>query len=968
MGDPTEPEIECEEQLESDGEENLTTECKEQLESENGEDPITEGKEQPETENGEAPTTEDNEKPGSENGEGPTTEGEQKPETENGEDPTTEGEEQSESGGGEDLANACESQSESESEENLAAEGEEKLESDGEEDLAMDCEEEEEPETDEKLEVDCEEEFYIEEELVIEEEEQLGSNNEEEPIIEGEEPRDLDSEENSALKCKKFSPKSYPLGPPVSSVGPIGEIDFSKLDEDDPNELERFTQMETNKGVEFPVRDKSGRSEYLYFGDLNNTRSVNSLEDEESYIAYGDDWSRPLPTMDTTLASVVDRHKDGIKYIQAENFVIATALDQNPDLPDGIVTYYYNKGIASDPSWEGNGLVIAHGNSEDDNARFQSGHMPILKLFKNEETHELIAYAAVIVYYPLSGYKVDGYVKIKMKPVGDIKGRINVSMKYWKLNSTWPVTNFAYSVHMDIGGRHEKSRLFSLGNNEGFYFYEKGMGDGTSYALTFFRDGFANPPAKFKGVSDNPNYKPFTQAGKDGIYYNSPYYNRLNSPGYPENDIDANTMYKFEPHPGWSLRWEPKAQGYGEVIEANLEVAVTDRPDAAPVLQLDNDGEYTDNGYRITGTWKDKDSDTVGLYYMIDSSEPKKVGDYKNENLNTDAPWELIIQNNEWEEGLDHEISVYVVDEVDLESNIETIKLRPKLEITEQVFDESDKKDPTEVAPGETLKYEISVDTGYIADDEGTYGQFTISQKYDPHLEPPTDLKIIDGSGYEMGTVEYDEGTNTIEAKPYPNLPRSTKVKVTFNAKVAEDATEGEFVIGQAIAKGTYSTGDEFNQTSNELKTLISGVLKFVSAPEVIGFGEKLTISPRTKTYHLSQFDERLAVKDSRALLRNPSWKMTAKLVKPLTGGENKDSILDGLYYHYGGTVSTLTEDASALVYEKETTTREEINISNTWTPKGDGLYLEVPAGTAKVGGYEGTIQWTLQNVPLNEE
>ncbi|MFJ7889643.1 hypothetical protein ACIQYL_16325, partial [Lysinibacillus xylanilyticus] len=48
VGDPTELEIECEKQLESEGEENLATECKEP-ESENGENPTTKREGQPET-------------------------------------------------------------------------------------------------------------------------------------------------------------------------------------------------------------------------------------------------------------------------------------------------------------------------------------------------------------------------------------------------------------------------------------------------------------------------------------------------------------------------------------------------------------------------------------------------------------------------------------------------------------------------------------------------------------------------------------------------------------------------------------------------------------------------------------------------------------------------------------------------------------------------------------------------------
>ncbi|WP_068986913.1 hypothetical protein [Lysinibacillus xylanilyticus] len=986
MGDPTESEIECEEQLESDGEGNLATECKEP-ESENGEEPTTEGEKQPESESDEAPTTEDKEQPETENGEAPTTEGEKESETENGEAPTTEEEEQRESGDEENLANACERQQEYETEENLVIEGEEQLETDNEENLAIDCEEEEEPKIEENLEVDCEEEFYIEgEELVAEEEEQLESNIEEEEqlesnieeekqlesnieeelVTEGEEQEELASEKKSAPKCKRIaSPRAGYNGIPITQVGKIGNIDFSMLD-DSPNELDGFTQMSTNVGLELPTREShQGRSYYMLFGDINNDRPRNSLKEMNSYYQYYDDWGRPLPSMNTKLS---DFAYASDAHIMVQNFSVATVLseDYNPDARNGVVTYYYPGGRPGRSGHQrGNGLVIAYGGQENDTAQKQSDVMPILKLYKNETTHELVAYAAVLD--SSNPRYVEGYLKIKMSLTNERKGRIKVSMKYLNLTTQYPYTNIGYSAHMDIGGRHTDSRMYSLGNNKGLYFHEMNMRDGQDYYLYFFYNGYANNPAAMR-ATDNPQLRPFDSSGsahKDLFFY------ELNAPSIPDPGKDV--MYPYTYHPAWALRWEPQVQEPDTVREFNLEITVSNRPDVPVEVELDNDGEYTDEGYRITGTWnnQEKEADSVELYYKVDDGEPQKFAHEENPSVNTDESWGYTIPVDEVKKGLDHDISVYAVtvflaDDEKLQSNIETIKIRPELTIEERVFG-VDGKVPTEVAPGETLKYEILVDSGYIPDDKGTYGQFTISQKYDPHLESPTDLKVTDENGKEIGTATYNVNEIVATLDTNPEVLRSTKVKFTFNAKVKEGVAEEDFVVSQATATGKYSTGDEVNQTSNEVKTKISGGLKFVSAPGVIGFGEKLKISSRTKTYQLIQFDESLSVKDSRALSRNPSWMMTAKLVKPLTGKKNEDSTLDGLYYRYGGNVSTLTEDASALVYKKKTTGTEEINISNEWTPEGDGLYLEVPAGTAKADAYDGTVQWILQNVPVNE-
>ncbi|MGA3603180.1 hypothetical protein [Lysinibacillus agricola] len=998
MGKPTESEIECEEQLESDGEENLATECKEP-ETENGEAPTTEGEKQPESESGEAPTNEDKEQPETENGEAPTIEGEKEPETENGEEPTTEGEkepetengeaptteeeEQRESGDEENLANACERQLEYETEENLVIEGEEQLETDDEENLAIDCEEEEELEIEGNLEVDCEEEFYIEgEELVAEEEEQLESNIEEELVTEGEEQEELvtegeeqeelASEEKSAPKCLRriASPRVGYYGIPIKNVGEIGKIDFSKLD-DSPNELDGFTQMSTNVGLELPTRESyQGRSYYMYFGDLADWRSRNSLKNlrpSDHYTTYDDDWGRPLPSMNTKLS---DLAYESDAQIMVQNFSVATALseDYNPDATSGVVSYYFFGGRPYRSGFRaGNGLVIAYGEQENGKAQKQSNVMPILKLYKNEKTHELVAYAASLDTHTNPRF-VEGYLKIKMSLTNERKGRVNVSMKYLNLTTRYPYTNIGYSVYMDVDRQSMNSKMYSLGNNKGLYFHKTDMRDGQDYYLYFFYNGYANHPAAMR-ATNNPQQRPFDDSGviglDDRVFY------ELNTPSIPDPGKDE--MYPYTGNPAWALRWEPQVQEPDTVREFNLEITVSNRPDVPVEVKLDNDGEYTDEGYRITGMWnnQEEEADYVELYYKVDDGEPQKFAYKENPSVNTDESWGYTIPIDEVKKGLDHEISVYAVtvflaDNEKLQSNVETIKIRPELTIEERVFG-TDGKVPTEVAPGETLKYEILVDSGYIPDDRGTYGQFTISQKYDPHLESPTDLKVIDENGKEIGTATYNVNEIVATLDTNPEVLRSTKVKFTFNAKVKEDAAEEDFVVSQATATGKYSTGDEVNQTSNEVKTKISGVLKFVSAPGVIGFGEKPKISSRTKTYQLIQVDESLSVKDSRALSRNPSWMMTAKLVKPLTGKKNNDSTLDGLYYRYGGNVSTLTKDASALVYKKKTTGKEEINISNAWTPEGDGLYLEVPAGTAKADAYDGTVQWILQNVPVNE-
>ncbi|PJO40788.1 isopeptide-forming domain-containing fimbrial protein [Lysinibacillus xylanilyticus] len=947
VGDPTELEIECEKQLESD-EENLATECKEP-ETENGENPTSEGEGQPETENGENLISEGEGQPETGNGENPTSEGEGQPGTENGENPTTEGEGQPGAENGEDPATEGEGQPEAENGEDPISEEEEQPESGNEEGLVPLCVEQSEFEIEENSTTEGEEqlESNSEEELTTEDEEQLGSNSEEVLVFEGEEQLGTNSEEElenneekPAPNCKRATRAARGPGIPISDVGKIGDIDFSALDDSEKDLKEKgYTLMERNRGLEIPQRKgEDGRTYYMYFGDLYNGRTSNTLDNMDSYknITYNDDWGRPLPNMNQTLSEVINS-----KHIRAEIYQVALALDNS------VITYFFSSGRPSRAP-DGSGMMIAHGSEVDGEAQFQSTFgLPLLKLYKNETTHELIGYAAVINKVGRNDY-LDGYVRIKMRPK-DGNGRITVSMKYLKLSDKYKYTNFAYSTHVDIYGRHTSSKMYSLGDSKGFYFFEK-ITKTKDYYLFFFRDGYANHPTAFKANND-PIHHPFSNA----------FYPKLNAEGTV--DPGKGLMKAFQTHPGFALRWDPQKLEPDTVREVNLEMAISDSLEEKLAINLENDSEYKDDGYHISGTWNGKNSERIRLYYTVDKSEPKLISENENLNVDTDVPWEYTIPNIVMEEGLDHEITVYIMDEYDQKSNIETIKVRPALDIKEQVFNQ-DGNEAEEVAPGDTLSYKILVDSGYNLKDPYLYGQFTITQKYDTHLEPPTDLKVVDDDGFIVGTATYN--SSAIEVKLKPDLPRSTKVTITFNAKVKDDATEGEYVVGQGTATGKYSTGDAVNGTSNEVKVKITGVLTFVSAPQEIDFGKKLAISPKNKKYYPIQLDRPLAVQDNRSLSRKPSWMMTAKLEQPLTG-EKTGATLDSLHYRYGEKVSILTEEASAEIYEKETKNREVVDISNTWNPDGDGLYLEVTAGTAKADAYKGTIRWVLQDVPLNE-
>ncbi|HDR6289124.1 TPA: WxL domain-containing protein [Bacillus cereus] len=400
--------------------------------------------------------------------------------------------------------------------------------------------------------------------------------------------------------------------------------------------------------------------------------------------------------------------------------------------------------------------------------------------------------------------------------------------------------------------------------------------------------------------------------------------------------------------------------------------------------------------WEASAYWRDIDSEEVTAYYVIDSGIPQKIGDYKNTNPGTDMEIGFKIPNTEEFRLKNHNIELYFVDKEGAKSETHTFKTARGLQLTEKVYD-ANGKEVKEVYPGETLRYEIELLLpDYLmwnSDSVGVYTKADFIQTYDESLETPTDLKMLtaDGKQIKASSSVYDADTNKLksslgikgEQNPMglKGYPMRSPIKVVYYAKVKKDVKAGTIIIAKGKAESSFLFSELMvtrpiidpetimKATSNEVKLTVKanpGELKFVSAPSVIDFGSKLKISPQHQTYHPIQLDQPLAVQDSRALSENPSWMMTVKLDQPLKG-KKTGSILNGLHYRYGGSDSILSEEASVEVYKKKTENDEIFNITDIWNKDGDGLYLDVKAGTAKSDAYEGIINWTLQDVPMND-
>lgn len=158
--------------------------------------------------------------------------------------------------------------------------------------------------------------------------------------------------------------------------------------------------------------------------------------------------------------------------------------------------------------------------------------------------------------------------------------------------------------------------------------------------------------------------------------------------------------------------------------------------------------------------------------------------------------------------------------------------------------------------------------------------------------------------------------------------------------------------------------GDEEFKARVVKTVIFSGSLKLTSAPDNISFGT-MDISPLNQSYEVDSVDNALVVTDTR--LTKVEWRVTAKLESELYNSAQDSTLKDALVYYYGTNKYILSDNSKAVVYEHSPTATslesETVNLSNSWDEE-NGLQLEVKAGTAKVGTYEATIQWTIEDVP----
>ncbi|MBC1944799.1 hypothetical protein HCA00_03460 [Listeria booriae] len=104
------------------------------------------------------------------------------------------------------------------------------------------------------------------------------------------------------------------------------------------------------------------------------------------------------------------------------------------------------------------------------------------------------------------------------------------------------------------------------------------------------------------------------------------------------------------------------------------------KKNAAPKIKLTQSGEIIsvkqEESFQLKGTWSDRDSQSVSIYYQIDDNEPVlALSEQPNPMLGEENNFSIPIETDLIDSG-EHEIKVYAIDDDGAKSNIDKLTLR----------------------------------------------------------------------------------------------------------------------------------------------------------------------------------------------------------------------------------------------------------------------------------------------------
>ncbi|TFI73312.1 hypothetical protein CKN81_07470 [Carnobacterium divergens] len=247
------------------------------------------------------------------------------------------------------------------------------------------------------------------------------------------------------------------------------------------------------------------------------------------------------------------------------------------------------------------------------------------------------------------------------------------------------------------------------------------------------------------------------------------------------------------------------------------------------------------------------------------------------------------------------------------------------------------------------------------------YKTLIFKQPLDPNLENPTNITLKTKEGAVIGEGRFNATDKVVEANLNQEVVSTEDILFEFDATVKTDVTPGVLVKGQTTVEGVYNTNAIFYKAvSNEVSTMIiedAGKLIFVSAPQLLDYGDDLKILTKDQKYSTQVKEDSLVVQDSRG--SGSEWSMRATLLESLSSDSNHE-LKDALHYYSNGQDYTFSVGDAIPIMDKKTTDSQPIDISSNWKGVEEGPVLDVKAGKPYAEKYSTSIQWTLQDVPGN--
>lgn len=217
-------------------------------------------------------------------------------------------------------------------------------------------------------------------------------------------------------------------------------------------------------------------------------------------------------------------------------------------------------------------------------------------------------------------------------------------------------------------------------------------------------------------------------------------------------------------------------------------------------------------------------------------------------------------------------------------------------------------------------------------------------------------LKVNNSNKVSINTTKEEMNDNIAE---YITIPSTIASPENFRMEFESVDTETSGKKTSLIkVHEKLLSGGEFMTTYPVEYEVYPEVLGFYDVPEIITFNEG-KIANTTKEIKRKESDWKIVVQDTRK--NKGDWRLTAQLLTHFRNSQ--DNILeDILLYRKEGKKDKIISDVPEEVFDggKDTLVFTDIKWSDE-----EGLLLKIAPGIAKLGSYQGEIEWNLISAPV---